>query len=328
MKHAHVVVPDLFLPGSLAKEVCANLSVPAVEKILARSTSSVLAVNSLDAWLCHSFEATAIAPVTLLADGTNPESGYWLRADLVLLNLNRAQVIVQTNVTLDLADAQQLCSSINEYFADQGLRFFAPHPTRWYLRLESEPELMTHSLYQVEGRDSRGYLPQGVASLKWHSVMNEVQMLLNGHPVIEALTQRGSVAPNSIWLWGGGRATELSKPFDKIIGDSELAQSFALAANIPSAEKYQSDEKSDRVLYVWEGMSVALRRGDFYAWREAVLKCESDLSALLKLLMASELDRITLDVLNEDVSRRFVLTRPMLWKFWRRSKSLANYVSV
>ncbi|MDP2804477.1 MAG: hypothetical protein Q8O24_00905 [Gallionellaceae bacterium] len=329
MKKVHVVVPDLFLPSSLAKEVCANLALPVLEKILARCTSQRLAINSLEAWLRHSFEVPAIAPVTLLADGLAPETGYWLRADMVLLNLNRSQVILQTNVTLDLTEAQQLCASINEYFFDMGMRFFAPHPTRWYLRLDNEPDLITHSLYQVEGRDSRGYLPQGSSSLKWHGVLNEVQMLLNGHPLIQAATERGVAAPNSIWLWGGGRATKVSQPYDKIYGDSELAQLFAQAANIPCSRNFPSDVGVERELYIWEGMSVALRRGDFYAWRESALEFEkSCLNPLLQKLIAGELDQLTLDVLTDDVSRRFSLTRPMLWKFWRRVKPLAHYVSV
>jgi len=78
-------------------------------------------------------------------------------------------------------------------------------------------------------------------------------------------------------------------------------------------------------LYVWEGMSVALRRGDFYAWRESALDFEkSCLNPLLQMLVVGEFGQITLDVLAEEASRRFVLNRPMLWKFWRRVKPLMN----
>ena len=36
MKNTHLVIPDLFLPGDIAAEVCAGLSLPALEKLLGR----------------------------------------------------------------------------------------------------------------------------------------------------------------------------------------------------------------------------------------------------------------------------------------------------
>ena len=98
MKHVHVVIPDLFLPQSLAKEVCAGLSLPALEKILARSRAQSFPLSCLEKWLCETFSVvdSAIAPITLLADGLMPESGYWLRADPVHLRLDRSQMILQT----------------------------------------------------------------------------------------------------------------------------------------------------------------------------------------------------------------------------------------
>ncbi len=331
MKHVHVVIPDLFLPQSLAKEVCAGLSLPVLEKFLARSKASSLPTHSLEAWLCEAFAVpdSAIAPVTLLADGLKPEDGYWLRADPVHLRLDRSQMILQTNISVSLEDAQQLCAYLNQHFADSGMHFFAPHPQRWYVRLEDSPELVTHSVYQVEGRNSRFYLPQGATALKWHGVMNEIQMVLYGHPINQACAERGALPPNSVWLWGGGRAVALPRPFDLLYGDSELAISFAQAANIAHVRTLEEKAQFENALYVSEGLSAALRRGDFHTWRESVTVLERDcLAPLLRLLVAGEIDRITLDVLQEENSRRYELTRPMLWKVWLRAQPLANYALV
>jgi hypothetical protein len=331
MKHAHVVIPDLFLPRIEANNVCADLHLPALEKLLARSAVQQLQSHSLEAWLCEAFAVPemAIAPVTLVADGLTPEEAYWMRADPVHLRLDNAQMILQTNVSLSMEEAQQLCEFLNQYFSESGMKFFAPHPRRWYVRLAEDPQLKTRSIYQVEGRDSRFYFPTGYAALKWHGVINEIQMSLHGHPIGQACEARGGLPVNSIWLWGGGRAAPLTQPFTQIASDSELAKAFAHVSKISYSLFSAVTEMSEKTLYIWEGASVALRRGDFYAWRQSVLSCEQVLLApLLKALTEGELEKITIDILQENYSGRFELNRSMLWKFWKRPRPLASYALV
>ena len=55
MKHLHLVVPDLILPKQLAEYACGGLSLPYLEKLLARAASAPLSSGSLEAWLCEQF---------------------------------------------------------------------------------------------------------------------------------------------------------------------------------------------------------------------------------------------------------------------------------
>ena len=328
MNHVHVVIPDLFLPYSMAKEICVDLKLPALEKILARGKKQSIKTYSLDAWLCHNFLVpdSSIAPVTLFADGIDPQNSYWMRADPVNLRLNNAQMILQANVSVSLNESQQFCEILNQYFTESGMQFFAPNPQRWYVRLVEQPNLTTHSIFQVEGRDSRFYLPQGESALKWHGVMNEIQMLLYGHPINKACEARGGIPVNSLWLWGGGKAVTLARPFELLLSDSELVKAFAKTANITHRVISPDNTQIKNTLYVWEGASVALRRGDFYAWRQSVQEFEKHcISPLLRFLVEGKLNKITLDVLQEDNSTRFELTRPRLWQFWKRARALASY---
>jgi len=331
MKQANIVIPDLFLPQSIASDVCVNLNLPALEKILARGKVQGLVTHCLEAWLCETFAVPgmAIAPVTLRVDGLAHGGKYWMRADPVHLRLQRSEMILQTNVMLNAEEAQQLCESLNQYFADSDLRFFAPHPQRWYLRLDADPQLNTFPVNQVEGRDSRFHLPQGDAALKWHGVLNEIQMSLYAHPISQACEARGGLPVNSVWLWGGGQAGTLLQPFTSIVSNSELVKAFAQASNISYSSIPGEQEAFGKALYVWDGASAALRRGDYYAWRQSVLEFEENfMLPLLKSLADGELDKITLDVLQEDSSKRFELTRAMLWKFWQRPQSLQHYALV
>jgi hypothetical protein len=121
----------------------------------------------------------------------------------------------------------------------------------------------------------------------------------------------------------------LSQPFLHIVSDSELAKAFAHVSKISHSVFSEATVISENTLYIWEEANVALRRGDFYAWRNSVLRCEKLLVApLLKSLTEGVLDKITIDILQEDNSSRFELNRAMLWKFWKQPRSLASYALV
>ena len=341
-KYIHLLIPDLFLPQEVAGEACAGLSLPALEWLLARAQPHSLAENTLEAWLCDAFGVSnqAIAPITLLADGILPGNRYWLRADPVHIQMQREQMILQSDVVLDAGEAAQLCASLNAHFAVEGLHFFAPHPQRWYLQLDNIPDMTTRTLAQVVGRNLRAHLPQGPDALRWHRVFNEIQMLFFEHAVNLAREARGAQPINSVWLWGGGSATqELAKNFTQVTpawvaGDSSLAAAFALAAGIPHTAlpddlSWFSKENGGDALIVCEGLRRALQQHDLTAWRSAVLNLERTcMMPLRDALRAGHITQLTLDVSGASAACRFTLTRSASWKLWRLSKSLARYSHV
>ena len=334
MRNVHLVIPDLFLPHEVAAEACAGLKLPALEKLLARAELALLPEESLEAWLCAAFGVAdqAIAAVTLQADGMGPGEAYWLRADPVHLRLQRDQLILHPRVCLDVDEAAQLCASLNAHFAADGLRFFAPHPQRWYLQLDAAPGMTTHLLAQVAGKNVHAYLPQGPDALRWHGVFNEIQMLLFEHAVNQAREVRGELPINSVWLWGGGRAAgQLARSFARMYGDSDLAGAFAQAAGIP-CEPLPDDathcvENNDGdTLIVCEGLRCAMQQGDLHVWRDELQRLEQCCAAtLLDALRAGRIAQLTLDILQAGASRRFVLARSAAWKLWRRPKLLTCY---
>jgi len=342
MRNVDIVILDLFLPQEISVDACAGLSVPALEKMLARAkpaslSSEIGSTGTLEEWLCRTFGIARqmdepIAPITLMADGMQPGSGYWLRADPVYLQMQRTQLSLHPDVPLNADEAAQLCASLNTHFAAEGLRFFSPHPQRWYLQMESVPDIVTHPLAQVAGRNVQTYLPKGQNALRWHKVFNEIQMLFFEHAVNQAREARGDFPINSIWLWGGGHAVEqLARPYSKVCGDSFLAGAFAQAAGIP----YQIlpddltqcvDDNEGDLLIVWEGLRRPFQQGDLHAWRDSVQCLEqSYITPLWKALRNGCIKQLSLNVLNAGIAQRFVLTRSAVWKPWRLSKSLTRY---
>ena len=309
------------------------LPVPTLEKLLVRAERQSLPETTLESWLCAAFgvQGQAIAPVTLLADGMQPGTAYWLRADPAHVQMQREQLILQPEIKVSKDEAAQLCDALNAHFSAEGLHFFAPHPQRWYLRLDTAADMVTYPPAQASGRNLRAFMPQGADALRWHQVFNEIQMLFFEHPVNQGRAVRGDLPINSVWLWGGGRTMEkLTRPFDRIVCDSPLVEAFAQVADIPcatllhDANQYAIEEGDE--LIVWDGLRRALRQGDLQTWRDSLQDLEQNIAApLWQALRNGRIAHLTLDTMHADVAQRFVLTRNAPWKFWRLSKSLAGH---
>jgi hypothetical protein len=340
MRTVHVVIPDLFLPQEVAKDVCSGLNLPALETLLARAQSEWLPANTLEGWVCTAFDVPdgAIAAVTLRSDGVDPGAAYWMRADPVYLNLQRDQLILQADIRLSTEEAARLCASLNAHFADDGLRFFAPHPQRWYLRLETAPDFMTYPVAQVSGKGIRQKLPYGPDAGYWHGVFNEVQMLFFEHGVNVAREARGESPVNSVWLWGGGRAIgQLKQPYQQIWSGNDLIASFAQGAGVPHAALPDDigvalKQADGKVLLFWDSLQRALQYSDLQAWRNSLQLFEQYCAApLLSALRSGQIAHLTLDVLSSEGPNtragHFTLTRARQWRVWRRRRPLAHWMS-
>ena len=350
MKTIHLVIADLFLPKEIAAEACAGLHLPALEKMLARGTSTGSARAdvsgvSLENELCGLFgmpcgEGMPIAPVCASFDGLG--EGCWLRADPVHLRLQREQIVLLPDVAVSADEAGRFCAGLNEYFAGQGMAFFAPYPQRWYVRLDKLPDVEMVALSQVAGRNIDGLLPGGVEATRWRQVFNEIQMLLFAHPLNADREARGELPVNGVWLWGVGQAGRLPPPqknYDSVSSDEVLVEMFAAAAGIPFAEWGSSfsltppSPQGERgllpeggQLLVFTGLRSALRRGDLAGWRDVLQDFETGYAQpLWQALRAGEISQLRIDVLGGDDRRRVSLTRADAWAFWRRSKGLAGY---
>lgn len=364
MRSVHLVICDLFLPKDFAAEICAGLRLPALEKMLARGASTSLvgrvgnlptthnlhghggqfahpaqiAPLSLEAMLCELFGTPCqpdapIASVSAAFDGL--EKGCWLRADPVHLRLQRDQLVLLPDVIVSAGEAAQLCAALNEHFAGQGMAFFAPHPQRWYVRVDGLPDIETVPLSQAAGCNVRSLLPTGAEAARWHRVFNEIQMLLFAHPVNEDREARGELPVNSLWLWGGGATGMLpptQKNYDFVYSDEILVEMFAAATGIPFAGwagQWRAEKNCCRQLLVWTGLRSALRHGDMNAWRAALQEFETGYAQpLWQALHTGKIAQLQLDILGGDHARRLLLTRADAWALWRRAKPLAQYAIV
>ncbi|MDP1633297.1 MAG: hypothetical protein Q8L69_01285, partial [Gallionellaceae bacterium] len=140
----------------------------------------------------------------------------------------------------------------------------------------------------------------------------------------------GSALPLTRGSWrgfGSNGFSGFSAAFDAVGGDSALGRSFAHAAGVPLLAGLQDMLQGAGTNGLWlnEAMGDAQQRGDYHAWREAVLQFERDCGQLWQALRAGRLQRLTLEVSGENGLQHFELSRASTWRFWRPSRSLPHY---
>lgn len=320
--HCRLLVPDLLPPPSPA---VSSSTPPGLASLLKFGQAETMA-GDINDWLCRSFgvqrqQDIPLAPYALLGDGGTPGSGYWLRADPVTVQLmrNRLILLAGSETAPSAEEAEQFVAALNQHFAPDGLHFSALHPQRWYLRLPETPALRTHPLAEVHGRDIRHFLPEGGDSAHWRKLLNEAQMLLHAHPLNAAREAAGTFPVNSVWLWGGGTLSQdLSAPCDRLYADDPLARGLAIAAGIfdaplPAKLPENSELNGDAPLFVMQNL------GDTMARDAALERIDRDwLMPAATAVRRGVIQRLTLIAGGETATVTVTLTRPDLWKFWRR----------
>ncbi len=340
--HCTLLIPDLLWPPDLGDEPYRDLAVPALTRLLSRGRCTRFAALSMEAWLCTAFEVERqhdwpIAPLTLALDGGESATGYWLRCDPVHLRALRAQLqLVELSGFMPSAEeAQALVAALNAHFTGQGLDFHAARPHRWYLRLDRAPALVTRGLPEVAGKDIDRYLPAGDERMRWHRLLNEVQMLLHAHPVNEARESRGEPAINSVWLWGGGVKPAVSgRHFTSVWSDDALACALAVANGIPCLPVPATAARllaapgrdAEKPLAVLPPLRAAASGGDIEQWRALLQTLERDwFVPLYQALRGRRLASLALVALCADQCRRYDLAAGDSWKFWRPLRPLAQH---
>jgi len=203
----------LIVPGLLARSATAIAVAPAFARFARHATGPEIDPRGAAHTTLAALGAADGAPVAALAAlGAGVDSGddYVLFAEPVTLVAGRNDVVLAGRVA-DLAaeDTVALLAALNAHFVADGLAFFAPRPDAWFVRMGALPDLATTPLDLVLGEPIYSHLPSGADARTWQRWQSEAQMLLFAHPVNAERERRGLPPVSGLWLWGGGRRTDL-----------------------------------------------------------------------------------------------------------------------
>jgi hypothetical protein len=228
MRYAHLLIGG---PNPGSPNIPANLA-----RLLARGDRRGDSAPRLTTALARLFgmEGAALAPILLAAEDIEAGPGQYFRADPVhlLAGMHSLSLLDSRHFRLAADEAQALTAALNAHFAGEA-EFLAPHPLRWYARLESNLRVETPPLDQVTAGLIEPGLIAGPDAATLQRLAMEIQMLLHAHPVNDAREERGEPPVNSVWFWGNGEQRQPKKAFDQVLSRNFTSTALARAVGIP-----------------------------------------------------------------------------------------------
>ncbi len=300
----------------------------ALDRLITHSQVQPFVAGHADAALLRLFNiddaSCPVAPLGWLADTGQPPAGFVMRADPVHLRADQSclRLFTADSFAIRREEADALIDAFNEFNRDTGLQLHAPHPHRWYLHLDEQPDMQTTHPVLAAGEDINPYLPQGADARRWHVLLNEVQMLFHAHAVNLAREQSSLPAINSLWLWGGGRLPfPVAAGVDRVIAPDSLAQVLAGRAGIAcqdlpaDAEDILAGDHHGSTLVMDPVLQWPAAYNDIERWIELLEQMEQRLfRPMLAALRRGRIRSLTLIPCNGSAYR---VTRARLFAFWR-----------
>ena len=325
----------LFCPALFASELPDSSagrppSLPALERILAHASYSEDVCGDATEWLCRQFgvrrqEDWPSAALSLKGLGVDPQDGYWLHADPVQLTADRDRLILTASLQPGDTESDAVLASLNRHFSDSGLRFLAPAPDAWFVRVFPPPRVVTTPLPRATGRNIDALLPTGRDGKRWHAISNEVQMLLHAHPVNLEREQRGAALLNSLWFWGSGVLPAVEQPFDFVAGHSALLRGLCLPLPCHPATGGFGNATGQRAFVELAHAAGEKSHENFASWQQVLLGWETLwFRPVVDALHNGRLTEVRIATVQCGRQRQWHCRRRDLWKFWKPSQPLAS----
>lgn len=276
---------------------------------------------------------TPVAAASYLSDAGQPAQAWCLRADPVNLVPDRDHLVLMGPESLSLSqpEADQLVEDLNKLFSDDGWRFEACTPTRWYVHLPSDPLLRTYDLSQVRGHAIDDYLPAGPNGKQWHGIMNEVQMVLHTSVVNIERQAAGRLSISSVWFWGGGKTPDITQSrWSKLWSNESVSLGLAELSHTPrkdlpknASEWLEAAISPGAHLLMLDDLQQAWQYDGVSVWAQRLREINDEwIAPLLIALRSGEITELSLCTCQ---GHRFTLTRAGLKRWWRRKKQLSDF---
>ena len=332
--HLTLFIPDLLPPADFVSAITGDDPAPLLRRMFGRGLVQRFPAIDSEIWLCQAFEVEQredwpVAALTAAVDGLAVESGWWLRADPVHLQLqrNRSLVLAAPELTLDVAEAGALTAALNAHFATDHITITAAHPSRWYINMAEAAGITTPVLSALAGRALPQPALSGARASHWHRFLTEAQMILHEHPVNQAREARGLPVANSLLLWGGGGKPAVpGRHFSQVWSDDPLATALAVqsaadwAAAPASAALWFGNrpQSTGRHLITLERVHHAARYGGPEAWLKTVRTLEELWFGPLLRALHGQLHELVIVATGPGLCLRCTLQPAAKLKFWRR----------
>ncbi len=262
-----------------------DLSLPALDRLFGDLHESVPASGQFDQQLISLFGgrqkpgiSASLAYLLAKDHFAVDDASRYLMASPVHLQADSGRLLMygQNGLNIGADEARQWLQELAPIFNDSRIMLYSVSPECWVLCL-AEPARATFSdLYDVLGQDIHDYMPNGEHSMRWRSLINEVQMQLHLSPVNAKRQRMGLKTVNSLWFGGVGEAVTLNKTsWDSICVDTQMVRVLAAKAGINKLLSVASgdnaiDLTSKYQLTVYTDLAESTSRDDLEQWYQAL----------------------------------------------------------
>ena len=147
---------------------------------------------------------------------TNPNNQVQLCIEPVHLHATRDHLVLLplSELTVSSDEIMILMDEANTIFGEEGMIPISNNGHAWVYAASDYQSLYTHSLAQATGRNIDWWLPKDTVvsclAKRWRRIQNEIQMRWHIHPINEAREAQGLPRINSVWVYGIGKATDIT----------------------------------------------------------------------------------------------------------------------
>ena len=315
-----------------------HLSLPGFQSIFSRAARQQYESFPYEEWLFQQFTGSRcklnqlpVASLTAAVDGLDSSTGWWMRADPVYLHPDTHSLILQDpkGLSLTMAERDELADNVRSLFADYGASFHTPSTSRWYLHFAEQPPAVTCTpLFEAIMQPVNDLLPEGAERRRWHTLFNELQMVLNQSMVNENRSYYGQQLVNSLWFWGLGQKPQTTSPaYGCCIGGGDYVQ--ALCRHTSNRHRHLADgitvsRYQDNALIVDERLLSAHRVRQPGQWLTALADVEREImQPLWQGLKRGDISRLRL--LTDDGSL-YAISPSQARAFWKRLRPLSSFL--
>ncbi len=189
------------------------------------------AAGALSLFGCPARDASvsSFAAVSYLGLTGRRPTRWCLRLDPGHLQPRRSQLylIAGDLLSVSAAEAASLVADISELYKDRGWSISAPRTDQWFLELPEDPGILTTPIAHAVGKDIDQLLPSGRHAAAWHSMMNEIQMLLHQSTVNAVREEEDRYTINTVWPWGEGDLPSPTNDWQRVWTDEAFTRGLA-----------------------------------------------------------------------------------------------------
>ncbi len=302
--------------------------------LLSRARKVVHQKNALDDVVSQAFGLHAtpdypMAAISAFGDGQDVQNAVWFYADPVHFLLQRDTFSLHDDAPLKLSasDADNLLSALNQHFSEDGLHFLRGYSGDWFIKIPENTAIFwpvkTSAVQSAIGQDVQVVMPKGETALQWRKLLNEIQMLLHEHAINQAREKNGQLTVSSIWVSGGGvlpLEPDCHVQEDVLLADHPFYAGVACLAQKKHLALQQIEVVINQKKY--DAVRVRLESKDLV---QPMISASSWWSFFVECLKKRNINQLVLNVGLHDTTLTAEISLFDLFKFWRKTKPLADF---